>query len=149
MTSFLHFLPKFLLFYLLEKKLSCLTLHTLKSNDLLCPGSTTSSLINLLKSVRPFIASFLVFSISFLLLFLLFFLLFGFCCGVSEDFLFLFLVDLTNLVSSSLVFFSFFFFFFQVLYLAHHPQFLLSFCFFSFVFGSAMIFYKESNVPVT
>ena len=52
--------------------ISCLTLRAAKLNDLFCPGSTTSSLIKLLKSTRPFIAFFLVFLIffSFFLLFL-------------------------------------------------------------------------------
>ena len=115
--------------------ISCLTLRALKSNDLLCPGSIISSLINLLKSIRPFIAFSLVFSIFFFLSFSSFFLAFSsFCSAVSEDFFFRFLVGSTNIILLSLISFSFFFFFFfQVLYLAHHLQFLLLLLFFSFV----------------
>ena len=50
--------------------ISRLTLQAAKLNDLFCPGSTTSSLIKLLKSTRPFIAFFLFcqFFFSFFLL---------------------------------------------------------------------------------
>ena len=51
--------------------ISCLTSRAFKSKDCFCPGSTTSSLIKLLKSTRPFIdfvLVFLFFLFSFFLL---------------------------------------------------------------------------------
>ena len=123
--------------------ISCLTLCALKSNDLLSPGSTTSSLINLLKSIRPFIAFFVVFSIFFFLAFSSFFLTFSsFCPAVSEDFFFHFLVDLTNIISLSLIFFFLFLFFLSGTILGTSPS--IS----TFVFVFFFCFVKASKVPV-
>ena len=129
--------------------ISCLTLCALKSNDLLSPGSTMSSLINLLKSIRPFIAFFVVFSIFFFLAFSSFFLTFSsFCPAVSEDFFFHFLVDLTNIISLSLIFF-FLFLFFSFRYYFWNITFIFYFCFcFVFSFCLSFDFFKASNVTV-
>ena len=101
-------------------------------------------LLNLLKSVRPFIAFSLVFSISFLLRFFFYFSCFlSFRYGVSEDILFRFLVDLTDLISLSLIFFSFFFFFLSGTVLDTSPSiFTFVFVFFSFLNSSVFYQYK-------
>ena len=122
--------------------ISCLTLCALKSNDLPCPGSITSSLINVLKSNRPFIGISLVFSIFFFLSFSCFFLDFSsFCSAVSEDFFYRFLVGLTNIISLSLIFFFVFIFFLSGTILGTSPSIFSFFLVLFFCFGPALIFF--------
>ena len=124
--------------------ISCLTLFALKSNDLLCPASITLSLINLLKSIRPFIAFSLVFSIFFFLSFSCFFLAFSsFCSAVSEDFFYRFLVGLTNIISLSLIFFFVFIFFLSGTILGTSPSIFTFFLVLFFCFRSALIFLRQ------
>ena len=125
--------------------ISCLTLRTLKSNDLLWPGSATSSLINLLKSIRLFIAFSLVFSIFFFLAFSYFLSAFSsFGSAVSEDFFFRFLIGLINIISLALIFFLLFLFVSLRYYTWHITfDFYFCFCFFSFALVWLWVFLRQ------